>query len=159
TGRGDEAVALAANPPPDPALHDVQRPGVDGIEAAAATTETPGTAVVLLTAFSHRELIERATEAGAMAYLVKPYQRADLVPAIETALARYRETVALAAKADDLADQLEVRKLVDRAKGVLMDSHGLAEAEAFRFLQTEAMSHRRTMADVASEVIAGTLAP
>ncbi len=159
TGRGDEAVELVAAHEPDLALLDVKMPGIDGIEATRAISDLGGTAVVLLTAFSQRELIERATDAGAMAYLVKPYQRADLAPAIETALARYRETQALAARADDLADQLEIRKLVDRAKGRLIDDHSMSEADAFRFLQTEAMSNRRTTADVATDVIAGTLAP
>lgn len=159
TGRGDEAVALVADTAPDVALLDVKMPGLDGIDAARKITERGGTAVVLLTAFSQRELVERATEAGAMAYLVKPYHRADLVPAIETALARFREQEALEARVGDLAEQLEVRKLVDRAKGRLIDDHGLAEADAFRFLQTQAMSNRRTMAAVAEDVLHGNLVP
>ena len=159
TGRGDEAVDLVATHGPDLALLDVKMPGIDGIEAARAIAGSRQTAVVLLTAFSHRDLVERATEAGAMAYLVKPYQRAELVPAIETALARFRELRALDARVGALADQLEVRKLVDRAKGRLIDDHALSEADAFRFLQQQAMSGRRTMAEVAEEVLAGTLTP
>ena len=159
TGRGDEAVELVATHAPDLALLDVKMPGLDGIEATRAISQDKRTAVVLLTAFSQRDLVERATDAGAMAYLVKPYQRAELVPAIETALARFRELRALEAKVGDLADQLEIRKLIDRAKGRLIDAHGLTEADAFRFLQHRAMSGRRTMADVAEEVLAGTLTP
>ncbi len=159
TGRGDDAVELVAAHQPDLALLDVKMPGLDGIEAARAIAADRRTAVVLLTAFSQRELIERATDAGAMAYLVKPYQRAELVPAIETALARFRELRALDAQVGDLADQLEARKLIDRAKGRLIDHHGLAEADAFRFLQQQAMSSRRTMAEVAHDVLAGTLTP
>lgn len=159
TGRGDEAVELVAVHEPDLALLDVKMPGIDGIEAARAIAGSRRTAVVLLTAFSHRDLVERATHAGAMAYLVKPYQRAELVPAIETALARFRELRALDAQVGALADQLEVRKIVDRAKGRLIDDHALSEADAFRFLQQQAMSGRRTMAEVAQEVLAGTLTP
>lgn len=159
TGRGDEAVELVAAHEPDLALLDVKMPGIDGIEAARAIAGSRRTAVVLLTAFSHRDLVERATDAGAMAYLVKPYQRAELVPAIETALARFRELRALDAQVGALADQLEVRKIIDRAKGRLIDDHALSEADAFRFLQQQAMSGRRTMAEVAEEVLAGTLTP
>lgn len=159
TGRGDEAVELVANHQPDVALLDVKMPGIDGIEATKVIAGDRRTAVVLLTAFSQRDLVERATDAGAMAYLVKPYQRAELVPAIETALARFRELQALDAQVGDLADQLEIRKLVDRAKGRLLDEHAMAEADAFRFLQQSAMSNRRTMAEVALDVIAGTLVP
>lgn len=159
TGRGDEAVALVAEHRPDLALLDVKMPGLDGIEAARAISDDKRTAVVLLTAFSHRDLVERATEAGAMAYLVKPYQRAELVPAIETALARFREVRALEDQVGDLSGQLEVRKLIDRAKGRLIDGHGMSEGDAFRFLQQQAMSNRRTMSEVAEEVLAGTLTP
>ena len=159
TGRGDEAVELVAHHQPDVALLDVKMPGIDGIEATKVIAGDRRTAVVLLTAFSQRDLVERATDAGAMAYLVKPYQRAELVPAIETALARFRELQALDAQVGELADQLEIRKLVDRAKGRLLDEHAMAEADAFRFLQQSAMSNRRTMAEVALDVIAGTLVP
>ena len=159
TGRGAEAVELVAAHAPDLALLDVKMPGLDGIEAARAISADHRTAVVLLTAFSQRDLVERATDAGAMAYLVKPYQRADLVPAIETALARFRELQALGEQVGELAGQLEVRKLIDRAKGRLIDEHGQSEADAFRFLQQQAMSTRRTMAEVAEDVLAGTLTP
>jgi AmiR/NasT family two-component response regulator len=159
TGRGDEAVALVAEHQPDLALLDVKMPGVDGLAAARAISAERRTAVVMLTAFSHRELIEEASDAGAMAYLVKPYNRADLVPAIETALARFREMRALESQVGELEDRLEARKRIDRAKGRLIDDHGLTEAEAFRWLQQQAMSARRTMAEVADDVLAGALAP
>ena len=159
TGRGDEAVDLVTAHEPDLALLDVKMPGIDGIEAARAIAADKRTAVVLLTAFSQRDLVERAADAGAMAYLVKPYQRTDLVPAIETALARFREARELEGRAGELTGQLEVRKLIDRAKGRLIDDHGHSEQDAFRFLQRQAMSTRRTMADVATDVIAGTLTP
>lgn len=159
TGRGDEVVQLVAGHQPDVAMLDVKMPGLDGIEAARQITELGGTAVVLLTAFSQRELVERAAAAGAMAYLVKPFQRADLVPAIETALARFREQHELQGQVGDLAEKLEVRKLVDRAKGRLIDDHGLSEGDAFRFLQTTAMAKRRTMAAVAEDVLRGNLIP
>ena len=159
TGRGDEAVALVEQHAPDLALLDVKMPGIDGIEAARAITALRGTAVVILTAFSQRELIERATEAGAMAYLVKPYQRTDLVPAIETALARFREFQALEDQVGDLEERLAVRKVVDRAKGRLIDAHAMTESDAFRWLQQQAMSGRRRMADVATDVLEGRLAP
>jgi AmiR/NasT family two-component response regulator len=159
TGRGDEAVSLVAEHQPDLALLDVKMPGLDGIEAARVISASRQTAVVVLTAFSQRELVERAAGAGAMAYLVKPYQRADLVPAIETALARFRDLQALGARTGELEDQLETRKLLDRAKGHLIDTHGQSESDAFRFLQQQAMSNRRSMTDVANDVLAGTLAP
>ena len=159
TARGDEAVKLVATHAPDLVLLDVEMPGLDGIAAARAITLQRQTAIVILTAFSDRALIEAATDAGAMAYLVKPYQRNDLVPAIETALARFRESVSLQKKVGDLEQQLEVRKLVDRAKGRLIDDHGLSEGDAFRFLQQQAMARRRRMADIAAEVVDGTLSP
>lgn len=159
TGRGDEAVALVEAHRPDVALLDVKMPGLDGVGAARLIAAERHTAVVILTAFSHRELIEEASDAGAMAYLVKPYSRADLVPAIETALARFREMQGLEAHVGELEDRLEARKAIDRAKGVLIDRHAMTEAEAFRWLQQQAMSSRRTMAAVAGEVIAGALTP
>lgn len=159
TGRGDEAVELVAEHGPDLVLLDVKMPGLDGIEAAQAITIERKTAIVILTAFSGRELIERATDAGVMAYLVKPYQSTDLVPAIETALARFREFLLLEDRVGDLEERLEVRKLIDRAKGKLMDDHELGENDAFRFLQQQAMASRRRMAEVANAVIDGTLTP
>ena len=153
TGRGDEVEALVKTHTPDLVLLDVKMPGLDGISAAQTISKESRTAIIILTAFSQRELIERATEAGAMTYLVKPYQRTDLVPAIETALARFREHVQLEDQVSDLSERLEVRKLIDRAKGRLIDSHDMSENEAFRFLQQQAMSSRRSMADIANEIL------
>ncbi len=159
TGRGDEAVALVAEHRPDVAILDIKMPGLDGIEAARQIAPQRGTAVVILTAFSQRDLIEQAREAGAMTYLVKPYRRDALVPAVELALARYREMEALEGQVGDLEDRLEVRKIVDRAKGRLIDDHALSEQEAHAFLQRTAMSQRRTLREVANEVLEGRLAP
>lgn len=159
TGRGDEAVALVAEHEPDVALLDIKMPGLDGVAAARRIAAGRGTAVVILSAFSQRELIEEATEAGAMTYLVKPYQRSDLAPAIETALARFRESRALEDQVGELRERLEVRKLVDRAKGRLMDEHDMGEHDAFRWLQQQAMTGRQRMDDVARAVLDGTLAP
>ena len=159
TGRGDDALRLVDEVRPDLAILDVRMPGLDGIEVAREIVANRAAAVLILTAFGQRELVERAAEAGAMAYLVKPWQRNDLVPAIEMALARHRETMALAQDNEDLADQLEVRKLVDRAKGSLMDGFAMSENEAFRFVQTSAMGSRRSMREVAEAVLSGDLVP
>ena len=159
TGRGDEAVRLVAEHRPDVAILDVKMPGLDGIEAARRIAPQRGTAVVILTAFSQRELIEQAREAGAMTYLVKPYRRDALVPAVELALARYREMEALEGRVGDLEDRLEVRKLVDRAKGRLIDDHAMSEQGAYVFIQRTAMSQRRTMRDVAGDVLEGRIVP
>ena len=159
TGRGDEAVGLVAEHRPDVAILDVKMPGLDGIEAARRIAPQRGTAVVILTAFSQRDLIEQAREAGAMTYLVKPYRRDALVPAVELALARYREMEALEGQIGDLEDRLEVRKLLDRAKGRLIDSHDMREQDAYAFIQRTAMSQRRTMREVAGDVIEGRIAP
>ena len=159
TGRGDEAVELVAEHCPDVAILDVKMPGIDGIEAARQIAPQRGTAVVILTAFSQRELIEQAREAGAMTYLLKPYRREALVPAVELALARYREMEALEGQIGDLEDRLEVRKIVDRAKGRLIDDHGLSEQDAYVFIQRTAMSQRRTMRDVAGDVLEGRITP
>lgn len=155
TGRGDEVVELVKTHTPDLVLLDIKMPGLDGISAAQTISSETRAAVVILTAFSQRELIERAVEAGAMTYLVKPYQRSDLVAAIETALARFREHALLEDQVSDLAERLEVRKLIDRAKGRLIDEHKMSENDAFRFLQQQAMSTRRSMAEVAADVLAG----
>ena len=157
TGRGDEVVPLVATHAPDLVLLDVKMPGLDGISAAQTITKESRTAVIIITAFSQRELIERATEAGAMTYLVKPYQRTDLVPAIETALARFREYALLEDQVSDLSERLEVRKLIDRAKGRLIDKHDMSENDAFRFLQQRAMSSRRSMADIANDILSGKI--
>lgn len=159
TGRGDEAVGLVAEHRPDVAILDVKMPGLDGIEAARQIAPQRGTAVVILTAFSQRELIEQAREAGAMTYLVKPYRRDALVPAVELALARFREMEALEGQVGDLEGRLEVRKLLDRAKGRLIDGHGMSEQDAYVFIQRTAMSQRRTMQEVAEAVLEDRIAP
>jgi response regulator NasT len=158
-GDGAEAVALARELRPDVAIVDIKMPNVGGLEAARQMVSQRLCAVVVLTAFSQRELIQEATEAGALAYLIKPYQQSELVPTIELASARFRELVALSEQSESLADQLETRKLVDRAKGVLMDQHELGENTAFRFLQQTAMSTRSSMKAVAQRVIDGDLTP
>jgi len=155
-GRGDEAVRLVVELRPDLALLDVMMPGLDGIEAARQITENADVAVIMLTAFSQRELIDAASDAGAMGYLVKPYQRDDLVPAIELAIARRRELADLTESLESAQRRLRDRALIDRAKGVLLDRYGMSEADAFRFLQRNAMSNRRRMAEVALEVLDGT---
>jgi AmiR/NasT family two-component response regulator len=132
---------------------DIRMPGIDGIEAARLITEQRMAAVVILTAFSQRELIDRATDAGALGYLVKPWQRHDLVPAIEVAHARFVEQRSLLGEAASFQDQLATRKILDKAKGHLMDTEGLSEQEAFRRLQHEAMGSRRSMKAVALEVL------
>lgn len=159
TGRGDDALRLVEELRPDLAILDVRMPGLDGIEVAREIVSARTSAVLILTAFGQRELVERAAEAGALAYLVKPWQRSDLIPAIEMATARFRDVVALTEDKESLEDQLETRKVVDRAKGKLMDEHGFSENDAFRFLQTTAMGTRTSMRDVAHQVIAGDLAP
>lgn len=159
TGRGDEALRLVHELSPDLAILDVRMPGLDGIEVAREIVETRAAAVLILTAYGQRELVERAADAGALAYLVKPWQRSDLIPAIQIALARHREVVGLMEENVSLTDQLETRKTLDRAKGLLIDAHGLSEAEAFRFLQQGAMNSRRSMREVAQQVIEGQITP
>ena len=159
TGRGDEAVELVRRLAPDLAILDIKMPGKDGIEAAREIASERLAAVLILTAFSQRDLVEQARDAGALAYLVKPYQRSDLVPAIEVALGRYREMAALSAEVQALEDRLAARKLLDRAKGVLMDHHGLREADAFTFIQRRAMQTRSTMTAVAEQVLSGDVTP
>ena len=159
TGRGDEAVELVKQHQPDLAILDVKMPGMDGLEAASAITADKHAAVLILTAFSQRDLIEKARDAGALAYLVKPFQKSELIPAVEVALGRFQEMKALADENLSLADQLETRKLVDRAKGKLMDHHDMAESNAFRFLQKTAMDTRSTLKAVAQDVIDGNLKP
>jgi AmiR/NasT family two-component response regulator len=159
TGRGDEAVELVKEKQPDLAILDVKMPGMDGLTAAAQITADKGAAVLILTAFSQRDLIEKARDAGALAYLVKPFQKSELIPAVEVALGRFQEMKALADENLSLADQLETRKVVDRAKGKLMDNHDMSEADAFRFLQKTAMDTRSTLKQVAQDVIDGSLQP
>ncbi len=150
---GGTAVELATELRPDLVIMDVKMPGLDGISAAERIAAERIAPVVILTAFSQRELVQRASEAGAMAYLVKPFTRADLVPAIEVAASRFAEIVALDGEAAGLRDRLEVRKLVDRAKGRLQDERGLTEAAAFRWIQKSSMDRRMTMRAVAEEVL------
>jgi response regulator NasT len=166
TGRGDEAVELVAQTHPDLAILDVKMPGIDGIEAARRISADFKVAVLILTAFSQRNLIEEARDAGVAAYLVKPFQRAELVPAITVAIARFDEYRAIeeehARLSDEVAtleDKLTTRRLVDRAKGVLMDRDGMGEAEAFSFIQRAAMDRRVRMQQVAQEIIEGAVTP
>ncbi len=159
TGRGDEAVALVKELKPDIAILDIKMPGVDGLSAAQEITSERHAAVLILTAFSQRDLIERARDAGAMAYLVKPFQRSELIPAVELALGRFREMVALEAEVRGLEEQLETRRLVDRAKGLLMDGHDMSEGSAFSFIQQTAMRERVTMKVISRRIIDGELTP
>ena len=153
TGRGDEMLELVAATNPEVVILDIKMPGMDGIEVARCIAESHGAAVVILTAFSQREFVDQAIEAGALAYLVKPFQRSELVPAVEIARARHREMRAITDQAQTLADRLEARKTIDRAWGVLMDEVGLSETDAFRFIQQAAMNERANMADVARQVL------
>lgn len=154
-GDGEQAVALARQLTPDLVILDVKMPKKDGIAAAAEISEAQLAPVVILTAFSQRDLIERATDAGAMAYLVKPFTKSDLLPAIELAIARYSEMVALRAEVADITERLEVRKIIDRAKGLLQAKQKMNEPEAFRWLQRAAMDRRTSMRDIAQAVIDG----
>jgi response regulator NasT len=166
TGRGDEAVELVRNLHPDLVILDIKMPGMDGLQAAAAIHSSVRTAVVILTAFSERNFIERARDAGAQAYLVKPFQREELLPAIEVALGRFAEAQALeaefAALSDDeigLAQRRETRLAVDRAKGLLMDDHSMTEPEAFAFIEKSAKERGQTIRGTAQAVADGSLAP
>jgi response regulator NasT len=155
-GDGATAVRLAAELRPDLVMLDVKMPILDGISAAERIAADHIAPVVILTAFSQRELVERAREAGAMAYVVKPFTKADLVPAIEMAVSRYEEITALETEVQTLQERLETRKIVDRAKGLLQAGHGWTEPEAFRWIQKTSMDRRVTMRDVAEAVIAGS---
>ena len=152
-GDGETAVQLATELRPDLVVMDVRMPQLDGIKAAERLTKDHIAPVVLLTAFSQKELVEQATEAGALAYVVKPFTPADLLPAIEIALARYAQIVALETEVADMVERFETRKLVDRAKGLLNEKMGLSEPEAFRWIQKASMDRRLTMHDVAQAVI------
>ena len=152
---GERAVELAKELVPDLVICDVKMPKMDGIAAAAQITEARIAPVVMLTAFSQRDLIERARDAGAMAYLVKPFQKRDLLPAIEMATSRFAEIRALESEVTGLRDRLEARKLIERAKGMLMTEHALSEPEAFRWIQRAAMDNRRSMRAVAELVLSG----
>jgi len=150
---GASAVRLARELLPDLVILDVKMPVMDGIEAAEEIAEERLAAILILTAFSQRELVERARRAGALAYLVKPFQKQDLLPAMGIAISRFRELSGLEATVDELQGQLASRKLVERAKGLLQQHEGLNEADAFRVLQREAMQRRTTMGAVAQETI------
>ena len=152
-GDGAEAVRLAEELRPDLVVMDVKMPVLDGISAAERIAAQRIAPVVILTAFSQRELVERARDAGAMAYVVKPFSPSDLVPAIEMAMSRYAEISALEAEVGDLTDRLETRKAVERAKAVLQDQLGLTEPEAFRWVQKTAMDLRLSMRQVADGVV------
>jgi response regulator NasT len=154
-GDGEQAVALAEQMRPDLVICDVKMPKMDGITAAGQITERRISPVVILTAFSQRDLVERARDAGAMAYLVKPFQKRDLLPAIEMAISRFAEIVALEAEVTGLRERLEARKLIERAKGTLMSQHGMSEPEAFRWIQRAAMDNRTSMRAVAELVLSG----
>lgn len=150
---GEQAVAQAERLRPDLVIMDVKMPKMDGIDAASIIAERRIAPVVILTAFSQRDLVERARDAGAMAYLVKPFGRKDLMPAVELAVSRFRELAALENEVLGLTDRLETRKTVERAKGLLMTQHGLTEPEAFRWIQRRAMDRRTTMKAVAEAVL------
>jgi two-component system, response regulator PdtaR len=152
---GEQAVALARELTPDLVICDVKMPKMDGIAAAAQITGERIAPVVMLTAFSQRDLVERARDAGAMAYLVKPFQKRDLLPAIEMAASRFAEIRTLESEVTGLRERLEARKLIERAKGTLMTQHQLSEPEAFRWIQRAAMDNRTSMRAVAQLVLTG----
>jgi response regulator NasT len=156
---GEEAVRLAEELKPDLVILDVKMPVLDGISAAERIVATRVAPVVMLTAFSHRELVERAVDAGAMAYLVKPFAKSDLLPTIEVAVSRHAQLTALEKEVTDLTDRLETRKVVDRAKGRLQSEHGMSEPDAFRWIQKTSMDRRTSMRAVAEGVLEGSEAP
>ncbi len=158
-GDGQSAVDLAVKLRPDLVILDVKMPVLDGISAAEQIAAERISPVVILTAFSQRELVERARDAGAMAYLVKPFTKADLVPAIEIAVIRFQEMSALEGEVGTLKERLEVRKLLDRAKGKLQVEREMSEPEAFRWIQKTSMDQRLAMRAVAERVLDGTMAP
>ena len=158
-GDGATAVRLATELRPDLVVLDVKMPVLDGISAAEQIVTARIAPVVILTAFSQRDLVERAREAGAMAYLVKPFQAKDLLPTIEMAVSRFAELVALEREVVDLSSRLEARKTIDRAKSVLQSEHGLSEPDAFRWVQRQSMDQRRSMRSVAQDVLDGLASP
>ncbi len=161
TGRGDEAVALVAEHQPDLAILDIKMPGMDGLRAAREITSNHQVAVLLMTAFSQRDLIEEARDSGVAAYLVKPFQPRELLPAIADVLAKARQEWAIDAEsgAQGSEDKIATRRVVDQAKTLLMDRNDLPEEEAFSFIQHTAMTNRIRMRDVAQQIVDGTLAP
>ena len=158
-GRGDVALDLIRELKPDLAILDVKMPGMDGLEVARMIGDEKICGVLVLTAFSQREIIEQARDAGALAYLVTPFQKSDLIPAIEVAIGRFRELQALNGQMEVLGEQLEARKVIDRAKGRLIDEFGLKEQEAFSFIQRTAMKDRSRMRDVAEKILSVELQP
>jgi len=152
-GDGQSVVNMARELEPDVVLMDIKMPGLDGIEAARVLTGEKIAPVVLLTAYSQKELIERAKEAGVVGYLVKPFREGDLAPAIELAIARFAEFRTLEKEVDNLSEALETRKKVERAKGILMDKHGMTEQDAFRKIQKMSMNTRKPMKEVAEAII------
>lgn len=164
--RGEEALELIRSLKPDLAILDIKMPGKDGIEVASEIATDNICPVIILTAFSQRSFVEQARDAGVLAYLVKPFQASDLVPAIELASARFQERIALENEVSSLSDQadrakkqLETRKLLDRAKGLLMDVHNMSEPDSFGFIQKTAMDSRTQMSDVARRILDGELSP
>ncbi|HLT10860.1 MAG TPA: response regulator [Micromonosporaceae bacterium] len=156
-GDGEAAVQLAEELKPDLCIFDIKMPIMDGLAAAEKVAARRIAPVVILTAFSQRDLVEKARDAGAMAYLVKPFQKSDLIPAIEIAMSRFAELQALESEVADLTERLETRKLVERAKGMLMTSFGMSEPDAFKWIQRAAMDNRMTMRDVANKILAENL--
>ena len=158
-GRGDRALELVRELKPDLAILDVKMPGMDGLEVARNIDQEKICGVLILTAFSQREMVEHARDAGALAYLVKPFQKSDLIPAIEVAIGRFRELQALAGHVEALGEQIEARKTIDRAKGLLIDEYSMKEQDAFAFIQRTAMTERARMKDVAERILSGDLKP
>ncbi len=159
SGDGESAIELARDLRPNLVIMDIKMPKVDGISAAAVIVKERIAPVVMLTAFSQRDLIEQARDAGAMAYLVKPFARHELVPAIELSVSRFAEMRALEDEVVTLTDRLETRKIIDRAKGLLMTNNGMTEPQAFRWIQRTAMDRRSTMRVVADAIVNGLDAP
>ncbi len=152
-GDGQSAVNLAREVKPDVVIMDIKMPDMDGIEAARVLTRERIAPVLLLTAYSQKDLVERAKEAGVVGYLVKPFREQEVVPAIEIALARFSEFSELQKQVGDLKETLETRKIVDRAKGILMDTQGLTEHEAFRKIQKMSMNTRKPMKEIAEAIV------
>lgn len=152
-GDGQQAVAAARDTKPDICILDVKMPVMDGIEAVSIITEENIAPTILLTAYSDKELVDRAKDAGVFAYLVKPFKPSDLPPAIEVARSRYEQNLQLNKEVSSLEEKLETRKLIDRAKGILMSEHGLNESEAYRRIQLQSMNLRKTMKEVAEAII------
>lgn len=151
---GVQAVEKARELKPDLCVLDIKMPVLDGIDAVKVLSQEGIAPAILLTAYSDRELVDRAKEAGAFAYLVKPFKPADLPPAIEVARSRFEQHIALSKELEDLSDRLEARKAIDRAKGILMERHAITEAEAYRQIQQESMNRRLSMRAVAEELVA-----